>query len=121
MLDDPINFFQDILSKPWNIKLKGTGPLLYHLGCGSSRDVNGVICMDVTKYVQRMEDSYERIFGQKLTQDITSPLEKNGHPELDDSPFLDDKWTQIYQSMIGSTQWTVLTGHFELNSAVMTL
>ena len=76
---------------------------------------------DATNYVQRMEESYERIFGQKPMQDITSPLEKNDHPELDVSPFLDEKWTQIYQSMIGSTQWTVSTGHFELNSAVITL
>lgn len=121
VLDNPVKFFQNISSKPWNFKLEGTGPLSYHLGCGFTRDEIGVLCMDATKYISRFEDSYERIFGQKPTQDIKSPLEKNDHPELDDSPFLDDKWTQIYQSIIGSTQWTVSTGHFELNSTIMIL
>jgi hypothetical protein len=49
---------------------------------------------------------------------------KNGdHPELDlgDSELLDAKGIMIYRSMIGALQWAVTNGHFNINTAVMTL
>ena len=43
------------------------------------------------------------------------------HSELDDSELLDAKGIKIYQSMIGAFQWAFTIGHFEINTAEMTL
>ena len=50
-----------------------------------------------------------------------SPLVKGDHPELDKSDLLDLEQTQIYQSLIGSLQWTTQIGRFDVCTAVMTL
>jgi hypothetical protein len=46
---------------------------------------------------------------------------KNDHPELDDSPFLDETGIAQYQSMIGACQWLVTLARFDIATAVMTL
>ena len=48
-------------------------------------------------------------------------LESNDHPELDTSEKLAHKDIIYYQSMIGSLQWAVSLGCFDMNSIVMTL
>lgn len=52
---------------------------------------------------------------------VTSPLETNDHPEIDTSDFLDEEGIQQYQSLIGSLQWAVSLGRFDVATAVMTL
>ena len=52
---------------------------------------------------------------------VTSPLEKNNHPELDESEFLDTNGIQQYQSLIGSLQWAVSLGRLDVTNGVMTL
>ena len=79
-----INDFQG----KYKLKLKGSGPLSYHLGCNFHRDENGTLCMSSTRYIDRLTDNYTRMFGSKPRQNYTSPLEKGDHPELDDSPEL---------------------------------
>ena len=64
-----------------------------------------------------MADNFERLFGHR-PRDYKSPLEPNDHPELDLTPELDDDDTQIYQSLIGSLQWTISLGHIDLATAV---
>ena len=68
-----------------------------------------------------MVDNYEQIFGCKPPNNVYSPLEKNDHPELDDSELLDATGIQRYQSMIGSLQWAVSLGRFDIATAVMTM
>ena len=50
-----------------------------------------------------------------------SPLEKGDHPELDDSELLDDMGIQQYQSLIGSLQWAISLGRFDIATAVMSM
>ena len=50
-----------------------------------------------------------------------SPLEKGDHPELDDSELLDATSIQNYQSLIGSLQWAVSLGRFNIATAVMSM
>ena len=102
-------------------KLKGTGPITFHLGCDFFRDEDGVLCMQPRKYIDRMCDNYERIFGTKPKQTYTSPLEKGDHPELDDSELCDMEGVKHYQSLIGCLQWCISLGRFDINTAVMTL
>ena len=71
-------------------------------------------------HATRMIDTYAQMFVQK-TCDITSPLEGGDHPELDTSPELSDEGLKKYQSMIGSLQWAISLGRFDIATAVMTM
>ena len=110
-----------LLELKHKFKLKGVGPITYHLGCDFVRDENGVLCVQPRKYVERMIDTYERFFGSKPTENVSSPLEKGDHPELDTSELLDADGLQKYQSMIGALQWAISIGRIDITTAVMTL
>jgi hypothetical protein len=111
----------DILQGKYNFKLKGTGPITFHLGMDFFRDSNGVLCIAARKYVEKMVMMYEQHFGLKPSQKFSSPLEGGDHPEVDSSEFLDATETQLYQSLIGALQWAVSIGRFDITTAVMTL
>ena len=108
------------LTDVYLFKLKGTGPIAFHLGCDFFRDADGNLCYAPRKYIERMLDNYKRIFGKnpRLAQ---SPLIKGDHPELDTSDLLDDEWVKIYQSLIGALQWVIQIGRWDISTAVMTL
>jgi len=113
--------FLTMLTDKYKFKLKGSGPISFHLGCDFERDSDGVLCMSPKQYIDRMVSQYERMFGSKPRTNITSPLEKNDHPEIDNSELLDEEGVQQYQSLIGSLQWAVSLGRFDVTTAVMTL
>jgi hypothetical protein len=100
-------------------KLKGTGPITYHLGCDFFRDSDDVMCMAPNKYIDKMVSTYEQMFGCKPSTKVSSPLEKGGHPEIDTSDLLDKKGIQQYQSLIGAMQWAVSIGRINITTAVM--
>jgi hypothetical protein len=64
---------------------------------------------------------YEQVFGEKPLSKVHSPLEKGDHPELDTSELLDQTGVQQYQSLIGSPQWAISLGRFDIATAVMSL
>ena len=111
----------DILTEKHGFKLKGTGPISFHLGCDFFRDDNGVLCMAPKKYVDRMVAGYKQMFGELPSKNVKNPLEKGDHPELGASEFLDADGITKYQSLIGSSQWAVSLGRFDIATAVMTL
>jgi hypothetical protein len=111
----------DILMDKHKFKLKGTGPITYHLGCDFFRDKDGVMCMAPNKYIDKMVSTYEQMFGCKPCTRVSSPLEKGDHPEIDTSDLLDEKGIQQYQSLIGAMQWAVSIGRIDITTAVMTL
>ena len=102
------------------LKLKGVGPITYHLGCDFDRDPDGTLAIAPRKYSDKMFDAYERLFGEQ-PHSAVSPLDKNNHPELDDSPELEPKDITVYQSLIGALQWAVSLGRFDVMTAVMTM
>jgi hypothetical protein len=104
-------------------KLKGTGPITYHLGCDFFRNSNGVMCMAPTKYINKRMIStyYEQMFVCKPCTRVSSLLEKGDHPEINTSELLDKKCIQQYQSLIGAMQWAVSIGRIDITTAVMTL
>ena len=61
------------------------------------------------------------MFGEKPKQTVLLPLEPSDHPELDASELLDDDGTQQFQSLIGSLQWILSLGRFDMACAVMSL
>jgi len=110
----------DVLQKKYSFKLKGTGPISFHLGCDFFRDENGILCFAPKKYIEKMLENYKRIFGEHPKQ-AASPLEKGDHPELDTSDLLELEDTKIYQSLIGAAQWVIQIGRFDVTTAVMTM
>jgi hypothetical protein len=88
-------------------KLKGTGRISFHLGCDFFRDDEDVLCMHPKKYIDKMIDGYECMFGEKPRMNVYSPLEKGDHPEVDTSELLEPKKIQMYQSLVGSMQSAV--------------
>ena len=67
-----------------------------------------------------MIDNFVKMFGKK-PKEASSPLEKNDHPELDNSDLLDDDGVSIYLSMIGACQWAISLGRFDISTATMTM
>jgi hypothetical protein len=110
----------DTLERDHKFKLKGSGPISFHLGCDFMRDDDDVLCYAPKKYIEKLLDTYERMFGSKPRQ-VSSPLEKGDHPELDSSELLNEDDIKKYQSMIGALQWVIQIGRFDITTAVMTM
>eukprot|EP00980_Cylindrotheca_fusiformis_P001081 scaffold304_cov98-Cylindrotheca_fusiformis.AAC.1 len=111
----------DALMNKYKFKLKGTGEISFHLGCDYFRDQDGVLCFAPKQYIEKMVTSFERMFGSKPKTNVSSPLEKGDHPEIDDSEFLEPSDIQKYQSLIGQLQWAISLGRFDISTAIMTL
>jgi hypothetical protein len=62
--------FVDLLTNKYGFKLKGTGPITFHLGCDFHCDQHGVLCMEPCKYILKMVSTYECLFGQKLPKGV---------------------------------------------------
>merc|ERR1712091_385272 len=101
--------------------LKGSGYLSYHLGSSFSRDSEGVLHMDPIKFIEKLRYAFKRHFGHEPIRRFRSPLKAGDHPELDTTPFLDDKMTRVYQSLIGSLQWAISIGRYDICTAVMSM
>jgi hypothetical protein len=119
-MEEPEKFLKQLSSAPYNFKLKGSGDLSFHLGCGYERDSDGVLCMNPSRYIDKMEDAYEQHFKETPNQKHISPLVNGYHLELDTSEFLDQDGIDIYQSLVGAMQWAISIGRWDIKSAVMT-
>ena len=114
---------QEIITELENkhqLKLKGVGEMKFHLGCDFFRDPDGTLCFGPRRYIDKMIGTYTQMYKEP-PKEFSSPLEKNNHPELDDTEFLDDQDIKIYQSMVGACQWAVSLGRFDIQTALMTM
>jgi hypothetical protein len=119
-MDDPKTFLDTLTSK-YSFKLKGSGEISFHLGCDFFRDEDGTLCMKPEKYISKVIQGYEQMFGRMPKRNVYSPLEKGDHPELDTSELCNPTDVQKYQSLIGTLQWAVSIGRIDITTAVMTL
>ena len=116
---DPQAFCNE-LKKKYNLKLKGVGPLEYHLGCTYKKDPDGTLAADPRRYVNKILESYERMFMEKPRKS-RPPLEGGDHPELDTSELCDEHQTKQFQTLIGQLQWLISLGRFDIAVHVMSL
>jgi hypothetical protein len=114
-MKDPRKFLENLETKH-KFKLKGSGPISFHLGCDFECDQDGTLSMVPRQYIERMVNQYERMFSCKPKLNVTSLLDKGDHPETDTSEFLDD-----YQSLIGLLQWAITLGRIDVTTAIMTM
>jgi hypothetical protein len=110
----------DILENHHKFKLKGTGPISFHLGMDFTRDDDNTLCISPTKYIDKLVKNYEKTFGMKPNMSVMSPLEKGDHQELETSELCTTEQIAQYQSVIGALQWIVTIGCFDIHT-VMTM
>ena len=116
---DPQAFCNE-LKKKYNLKLKGVGPLEYHLGCTYKKDPDGTLAADPRRYVNKILESFERMFKEKPRKS-RPPLEGGDHAELDTSELCDEHQTKQFQTLIGQLQWLISLGRFDIAVHVMSL
>ena len=119
MAKDPESLLKQ-LEDIYGYKLEGSGPIKYHLQCDYFKDQDGNLTYAPQKYFKKLIENFTGMFGHKPKQ-YTSPLNSNNHPELDTSEDLNHNDIKNYQSMIGSLQWAISLGRFDLSTAVITL
>jgi hypothetical protein len=61
-MEDSETFLKQLSLAPYNFKLKGSGEVNFHLSCGFERDSDGVLCMNPSCDVDKMEDAYKQFF-----------------------------------------------------------
>ena len=117
---DPGQIIQT-LKKVFKLKNKGDGPLSHHLGADYTRDKDNTLVCQPKKYIERLAESYHSMFKQNPPNNMRTPLDKNDHPELDDTELLNGESIQHYLTMIGRLQWLVTLGRFDIHAQVTTM
>ena len=116
---DPQTFCNELKEK-YNLKLKGVGPLEYHLGCTYKKDPDETLAADPRRYVNKILESYESMFKEKPRKS-RPPLEEGDHPELHTPELCDEHQTNQLQTLVGQLQWLISPGHVDIAVHVMSL
>ena len=118
--EEPHKIIQDLKEK-FKLKIKGDGPSEYHLGCDNKLDKDGTLVAQPTKYINKIVDSYKKMFPNENFINVKSPLEKNDHPELDNSELCNEEQITKYMSMIGQLQWAITLGRYDILAHIMSM
>ena len=117
--EEPQEIIQDL--KKFKLKIKGDGPLEYHLGCDNKLDKDGTIVAQPTKYINKILESYKKMFPDENFINTKSPLEKNDHPELDNSELCNEEQLTKYMCTIGQLQWAITLSRYDILAHVMSM
>ena len=107
-------------------KLKGVGEPEYYLGGDVEREKRNdksekyITKISARTYIKNVCDKIERVFNLTL-KNYHSPLEGGYHPELDTSELLDEVGISQYRMLIGSMNWAVTLGRFDIMFAAITM
>ena len=82
--DDPQKIIQDLKNK-FKLKMREDRLLEYYLGCDYKVDKHGTLVAQPTKYINKILDSFKKMFPNDNFINSRSPQEKNDHSELDNS------------------------------------
>ena len=70
-------------------------------------------------YIRNTVERLERMMDRKFPSPNT-PMSETLHPEIDASPYLDDDGHHKFQSMVGSANWLITLGRFDIAYSVNT-
>src|SRR5210317_1469382 len=108
--------------------LKGVGIPEYYLGAdvmvlGDEWTHEGVgLAMSAQTYLSMVIPKLESMFDKDFKfKSYKIPMEEDYHPEMDDSPLLDQDGAAKFRSIIGSAQWIITLGRFDIQFAVSSL
>ena len=99
-----------IFKSKYHLKVKGDGKLTYHLGADYFKDPDGTFVSQPKKYIDKLADTYKRLFNEDPPKGYKTPLDKNDHPELDTSEILEGDVAAKYLTMVDQLQWLVTLG-----------
>ena len=120
---DPMSIIED-LKKTYI--LKGVGIPEYYLGGDVEildqhwKSDNVGLALSAKTYVKNVIPKFETLFEETF-KTFKTPMAEDYHPELDDSPLLDDLDIAKYRSIIGSANWIITLGRFDINYATSAL
>ena len=106
--------------------LKGVGVPEYYLGgdveiLDQHWKEDGVgIALSSKTYIKNVVPKFESLFGETF-RTFKTPMAEEYHPEIDDSPLLDDLHIAKFRSIIGSANWIITLGRFDINYATSAL
>ena len=95
--------------------------MAYHLGADYFEDPDGTFVSQPKKYIDKLADTYKRLFNEDPPKGYKTPLDKNDHPELDTSEILEGDMAAKYLTMVGQLQWLVTLGRFDIHAQVATM
>ena len=110
-----------IFKSKYHLKVKGDGKLTYHRGADYFEDPDGTFGSQLKKYIDKLADTYKRLFNEDPPKGNKTPLDKNDHPELDTSEILEGDMAAKYLTMVGQLQWLVTLGRFDIHAQVATI
>ena len=119
-VQDPGQIFP-ILKEDYKLKVRGHGPLSHHFGTDYSRDKDKTLVCQPKKYIDRLLEAYQSMFKEDPHKTTRTLMDKNDHPELDDTELLNGESIQHYLTMIGQLQWLVTLGRLDIHTQVTTL
>ena len=106
--------------------LKGIGDPEYYLG-GDVEQLDNTWTKDgintalsARTYIENVTDKFENMFGTEFRQ-YKSPMAEGYHPELEESPLLDPQGASRYRTMLGSANWIITLGRFDINYSIQAL
>ena len=109
------------LKEDYKLKVKGDGPLSHHLGADYTRDKDKTLVCQPEKYIDMLVHSYHSMFKQDPPKNMRTPLDKNDHPDLDDTELLTGESIKHYLTMVGQLQWLVTLGRFDIHAQITTM
>ena len=84
-------------------------------------DPDGTLVSQPRKYIDKLVDTYRRLFNQDPPKGYKTTLDKNYHPELNTSENLEGDMAAKYLTMVGQLQWLVTLGRFDIHAQVATM
>ena len=91
----------------------------YYLGNDLKQLPNGRYHISTGTYTKEMIRKYQADY--QTVRKETSPMESKYHPEMDESPLVQEEGTREYQRIIGTCQWLIVAGRFDLCYAISSL
>ena len=104
----------------FNYNLKGVGTPEYYLGGNVDIASHGTMTWSAKTYIRNARERIKKLFDTTL-RSYGSPLLENYHPEKDESALLSEDMARLYQMLVGSANWIVTLGRFNILYAVTTM
>ena len=111
----------NILRSKYQLKVRGDGPLTYHLGADYYHNSDGMMVCQPKKYIEKLKETYIKLFNTEPSKGLRTPLEKNDHPELETSDILEGQQVNHYLTMVGQLQWLITLRRFDIQAQVISM
>ena len=120
----PMDILEQLKKPNGPYEFKGIGSPKYYLG-GDIKiiyqgDSIAELKLSAKTYVTRICAKVEQLMGWKL-KGYNNPMDPHYHPEIDDSDFLIGEDISKYRMMVGSLNWLITLGRYDIHYTVTTL